>query len=70
VSYSRRHYRLIANGGPDTAAVIAERIRAREISEQVDRERDARFGAITAENADAVIKWQAARLAELRRGSK
>jgi len=70
VSYSSRHYRLIANGGPDTAGAVAERIRAREISEQVDRERDTRFGAITAENADTVIEWQAARLAELRRGSK
>jgi len=66
VSYSKRHYRLIGNGEPDTNAQVEERVRARAACDQAHRETLEKFGTITAENADEAIAWQEARMRELK----
>lgn len=66
MSYSRSHYRLLSNGGPDTPALIDARVKLTAAGEQVGRECRERFNPITAANIDQALEWQAARLRELR----
>lgn len=54
----------------DDPAQVAERIRHREAGERAHREMLARFGTLTAENAAAAIRWQAARIDELTKESQ
>lgn len=63
--YSRRHYDSLSNGPPDTAEMIADRIKRRKASEQANAEMMARFAPLTAENAQAAVDWQEARIKEL-----
>jgi hypothetical protein len=62
--YTMRAMQLF-NQRPDAPGAAAARVRARELGQQVLREVEAKFGAITAENAAEVLAWQAARLREL-----
>ena len=50
---------------PDTPQQLAERIRRRDICDQIAKEREARYPRVTAENAREVLDWQDARLREL-----
>lgn len=63
--YSKRHYDRISNGGPDTPAQVAERIRRRAAGEQAHREMLARFSPLTPQNAVEAFAWQDARIQEL-----
>lgn len=63
--YSKRHYQLLHNGGPDTGNEVAWRIARRKAGEQAHQECLAKFGAFTTENAWEAIKWQEARITEL-----
>lgn len=44
-----------------------QRVRRRELGEQVNRERAERYPVLNDQNADEAIKWQTARLEELER---
>ena len=44
-----------------------QRVRRRELAEQVRQERERQFPVITADNVTAVIAWQSTRIEELER---
>ena len=63
--YSKRHYRLLSNGGPDTEGAVAERVARRKAGEQAHKEMLAQFSPLTGENASEAIEWQEKRMKEL-----
>jgi hypothetical protein len=65
--YSKAHYRRLSNGGPDTSAQVTERVRRATASKQANAEMLAKFSPLTAENAQAAVDWQEARIKELLR---
>lgn len=65
MSFSKRHYRLLANGGPDTANAKAERIRHRAHCDKAHNETMELFAPLTPENVAAALAWQERRIKEL-----
>lgn len=63
--YSRRHYRLLSNGGADSSERVAERLAYAEALADAIRGREARFPVLTPENAAEAIAWTEARIKEL-----
>ena len=63
--YSRGHYRMFRDTGPDSPEVVAERIKRRKVGEQVNAERLVKFPTLTPENWQEAIDWQEARIKEL-----
>jgi len=63
--FSRRHYRLLSNGGLDTAEQIADRLRYSAAAERAIRDREELFPVLTADNAAEAIAWQERRIREL-----
>lgn len=64
--YSRKHYRLLSNGDPDTAESIRARKAALALLARVREELAERYPSITIGNAAEALKWQEHRIAELR----
>lgn len=62
--YSKRHYDRL-HSKRDTPEAIQERIKARLVGEQANREMMERFAPLTPENAGKAIAWQEARIREL-----
>lgn len=66
--YSKAHYARVGGGSKDTPAAIAERIRYRQIADQVTAEVFAKFGQLAVDNFREAMTWQENRIKELARG--
>jgi hypothetical protein len=54
---------------PDPPGAAEERVRARRIAEQANREMMERFAPLTVENAGEAVRWQEQRIRELLAGA-
>jgi alkanesulfonate monooxygenase SsuD/methylene tetrahydromethanopterin reductase-like flavin-dependent oxidoreductase (luciferase family) len=67
-NFSRRHYRLLSNGGPDTTEQVAERKQYREACERARAETAARFQVLTADNVREALAFQEMRIKQIEAG--
>lgn len=68
--YSKKHYRLLSNGYPDTAETIERRKQLRRISEQVQLEMEQKYPVLNTDNIQEALLWQEIRIRELEKSLK